>query len=442
MIPAATTTIGSVRKIEDTWASEGISSEVQRWVRSEYRGNGTHVFGEIARAGRVKPATIFRPGKREVRSPFDAVPKAILRRLRAAIAAMGAGLATSTAGLGWDYHVHEIAKEAAKVESILAPPHLLIFAGFAITGLGFLGALVASRFLLVPCLARFARIGDRHAPKVRNRGQLNRRRPMADPAQRCMGELNEAEASAEAPSVAGSLPGPRENAENRIVVARDLVKVYDSGRIAVRALRGVSLDILQGEMVAVMGPSGCGKTTLLNCLSGIDEFTSGEVWIGGRRLSKLGDNEKTDFRAKKVGFVFQSYNLLPVLNAVENVELPLLVLGRDPKESRKRALEVLNAVGIRDQAEKMPMEMSGGQQQRVAIARALVNDPDIVFADEPTGNLDSETSAEVVGLIRRLNQEQGQTFVIVTHDLRVSRETRRIVQMRDGTIRRQVRLRG
>ncbi len=265
---------------------------------------------------------------------------------------------------------------------------------------------------------------------------------MADLAQRCMGELNEAEASAEAPSVAGSLPGPRENAENRIVVARDLVKVYDSGRIAVRALRGVSLDILQGEMVAVMGPSGCGKTTLLNCLSGIDEFTSGEVWIGGRRLSKLGDNEKTDFRAKKVGFVFQSYNLLPVLNAVENVELPLLVLGRDPKESRKRALEVLNAVGIGDQAEKMPMEMSGGQQQRVAIARALVNDPDIVFADEPTGNLDSETSAEVVGLIRRLNQEQGQTFVIVTHDLRVSRETRRIVQMRDGTIRRQVRLRG
>ncbi len=157
MIPAATTTIGSVRKIEDTWASEGISSEVQRWVRSEYRGNGTHVFGEIARAGRVKPATIFRPGKREVRSPFDAVPKAILRRLRAATAAMGAGLATSTAGLGWDYYVHEIAKEAAKVESILAPPHLLIFAGFAITGLGFLGALVASRFLLVPGLARFAR---------------------------------------------------------------------------------------------------------------------------------------------------------------------------------------------------------------------------------------------------------------------------------------------
>src|SRR5881296_203782 len=227
-----------------------------------------------------------------------------------------------------------------------------------------------------------------------------------------------------------------------IVEAKGVWKVYQTGSLKVEALRGVDLSVRKGEMLAVMGPSGCGKTTLLNCLSSIDEYTSGEVWIGGRRLSKLGDNEKTDFRAEKVGFVFQSYNLLPVLNAVENVELPLLVLGRDPKESRKRALEVLNAVGIGDQAEKMPMEMSGGQQQRVAIARALVNDPDIVFADEPTGNLDSETSAEVVGLIRRLNQEQGQTFVIVTHDLRVSRETRRIVQMRDGTIRRQVRLRG
>src|SRR6266705_3395874 len=214
-----------------------------------------------------------------------------------------------------------------------------------------------------------------------------------------------------------------------MVEAQSVWKVYQTGTLKVEALRGLDLKVRKGEMVAVMGPSGCGKTTLLNCLSGIDEFTSGEVWIGGRRLSKLGDNEKTDFRAEKVGFVFQSYNLLPVL-------------GRDPKESRKRALEVLNAVGIGDQAEKMPMEMSGGQQQRVAIARALVNDPDIVFADEPTGNLDSETSAEVVGLIRRLNQEQGQTFVIVTHDLRVSRETRRIVQMRDGTIRRQVRLRG
>src|SRR2546427_7291873 len=207
-------------------------------------------------------------------------------------------------------------------------------------------------------------------------------------------------------------------------------KVYNSGAVRVHALRGIDLEIRQGEMVAVMGPSGCGKTTLLNCLSGLDDLTEGEVFIEGVPLNKMSDRAKTKYRALRMGFVFQSYNLLPVLNAVENVELPLLVLGRDPKESRKRALEVLNAVGIGDQAEKMPMEMSGGQQQRVAIARALVNDPDIVFADEPTGNLDSETSAEVVGLIRRLNQEQGQTFVIATHDLRVSRETRRIVPSR------------
>ncbi len=188
-----------------------------------------------------------------------------------------------------------------------------------------------------------------------------------------------------------------------------------------------------------MGPSGCGKTTLLNCLSGIDEYTSGEVWIGGRRLSKLSDNEKTDFRAQKVGFVFQSYNLLPVLNAVENVELPLLVLGREPKETRRKAMESLAAVGLADQTAKMPMEMSGGQQQRVAIARALVNDPDIVFADEPTGNLDSETSADVVRLLSRLNRERAQTFVIVTHDRGVSRATGRIVLMRDGKIQSELR---
>ncbi len=189
-----------------------------------------------------------------------------------------------------------------------------------------------------------------------------------------------------------------------------------------------------------MGPSGCGKTTLLNCLSGIDEYTSGEVWIGGMRLSKLSDNEKTDFRAQKVGFVFQSYNLLPVLNAVENVELPLLVLGREPKETRRKALESLAAVGLADQNEKTPMEMSGGQQQRVAIARALVNDPDIVFADEPTGNLDSETAADVVRLLSRLNRERAQTFVIVTHDRDVSRATGRIVLMRDGKIQSELRL--
>ena len=230
-----------------------------------------------------------------------------------------------------------------------------------------------------------------------------------------------------------SLRGP----DGGIVVARQLTKVYDTGAIQVPALRGVDLSVRRGEMVAVMGPSGCGKTTLLNLLSGIDDPTGGEVYIAGKPLGKMNDNEKTDFRAQRIGFVFQSYNLLPVLTAVENVELPLLVLGRDSKETRRRAIEALEAVGLGDQEGKLPMEMSGGQQQRAAIARSLVNDADIVFADEPTGNLDSETTAEVVALLRELNRTKKQTFLIVTHDSEVSRETERIIHMRSGRIERE-----
>jgi len=222
--------------------------------------------------------------------------------------------------------------------------------------------------------------------------------------------------------------------EDRILIARKLVKTYDSGEVEVHALRGLNLDIRRGEMVAVMGPSGCGKTTLLNCLSGIDDFTSGEVWIAGKPLSRMGDNEKTDFRAMRMGFIFQNYNLLPVLRAVENVELPLLVRGDDPKGARRKALAALAAVGLEKEAPKKPAELSGGQQQRVAIARALVNEPDIVFADEPTGNLDSETTAEVIELMRRLHQEKGLTFVIVTHDSAVGNRTQRVILMRNGLI--------
>ena len=237
------------------------------------------------------------------------------------------------------------------------------------------------------------------------------------------------------PSVdATAANGPNANADDRIVVARKLVKVYDGGSLEVRALRGVNLDVRRGEMVAIMGPSGCGKTTLLNCLSGIDEFTSGEVWIAGRRLSRLSDNQKTDFRALKMGFIFQNYNLLPVLRAVENVELPLLVRGDDPKASRKKALDALAAVGLEKEATKKPAELSGGQQQRVSIARALVNEPDIVFADEPTGNLDTETTKEVIQLMRRLHREKGLTFVMVTHDGFVGNSTQRVVLMRNGLI--------
>jgi putative ABC transport system ATP-binding protein len=222
--------------------------------------------------------------------------------------------------------------------------------------------------------------------------------------------------------------------DDRIVVARKLTKVYDSGEIEVRALRGVNLDVRRGEMVAVMGPSGCGKTTLLNCLSSIDDITAGEVWIAGRRLSTMSDNEKTDFRALKMGFIFQNYNLLPVLKSVENVELPLLVRGEPPKVARKKAQDILAAVGLKDEANKKPAELSGGQQQRVSIARALVNDPDIVFGDEPTGNLDSETTREVLGVLKQLHREKHLTFVLVTHDASVGNATERVLVMRNGFI--------
>ena len=231
-----------------------------------------------------------------------------------------------------------------------------------------------------------------------------------------------------------SEPAQTAGVEDRIVVARHLVKTYDSGGVEVHALRGLNVDIRKGEMVAIMGPSGCGKTTLLNCLSGIDDFTSGEVWIAGQRLSTLSDNAKTDFRAMKMGFIFQNYNLLPVLRTVENVELPLLVRGVDPKAARAKAVDALAAVGLGEVPMKKPAVLSGGQQQRVAIARALVNEPDLVFADEPTGNLDSETSQEVVDLMKRLHREKGLTFIIVTHDAAVGNQTQRVILMRNGVI--------
>jgi putative ABC transport system ATP-binding protein len=220
----------------------------------------------------------------------------------------------------------------------------------------------------------------------------------------------------------------------RIIRAEDVTKTYVTGNVTVNALRGITMEVRKGEMVAVMGPSGCGKTTLLNCLSGIDEVTSGKIFIEGRELTAMRDRDKTSFRAHRMGFVFQLYNLLPVLTAAENVEFPLLVAGADPKESRKRAVELLNAVGLSDKTEMRPSALSGGERQRVTIARALANSPAIVWADEPTGDLDHKTSEEVVGLMRRLNQENGQTFVVVTHDPGVGAKCDRIVRMRDGNM--------
>jgi putative ABC transport system ATP-binding protein len=219
-----------------------------------------------------------------------------------------------------------------------------------------------------------------------------------------------------------------------IIEARELRKVYDSGKVQVEALKGVSLSVGEGEMVAIMGPSGCGKTTLLNSVSGLDDITSGEVLIAGEPIGSMSDRRRTRFRAEKMGFIFQSYNLMPVLSAVENVELPLLVAGAKPRDARRKALEALELVGLADQAKKRPNEMSGGQQQRVTVARSFVNEPTIVWADEPTGALDSETSKEIMDLLVRLNEEQGQTFVLVTHDAAVARRAHRTVKMRDGLI--------
>ena len=219
-----------------------------------------------------------------------------------------------------------------------------------------------------------------------------------------------------------------------MVEARRVQKSYAAGGATVRALRGVDLSISRGEMVAVMGPSGCGKTTLLNVLSGLDEFDAGEVLIGGESINRMSDRRRTRFRAEKMGFVFQTYNLIPVLSAVENVELPLLVAGARPKKARQEALGALEMVGLPDQAGRRPNEMSGGQQQRVTVARSLVNNPAIVWADEPTGALDSETSGEIVDLLVRLNAGHRQTFVLVTHDAAVAARAHRTILMRDGNV--------
>ena len=229
-------------------------------------------------------------------------------------------------------------------------------------------------------------------------------------------------------------PGVLESPAESIVEARAVDKVYDTGKVEVHALRGVSFLVPRGEMVAIMGPSGSGKTTLLNCLSGLDRIDGGEVMIEGVELGSMSDEERTNHRARRMGFVFQFYNLMPVLSAVENVELPLLVSRVPGREARRKALDALELVGLAERASHVPDELSGGQRQRCTIARALVNEPAIVWADEPTGDLDSENAQEIVALMRQLNRERGLTFLIVTHDISVGRATDRIVRMVDGEI--------
>jgi putative ABC transport system ATP-binding protein len=224
------------------------------------------------------------------------------------------------------------------------------------------------------------------------------------------------------------------NQTSVIIEAVDVHKIYQTGKIDIEALRGVSLKVQTGEIIAIMGTSGCGKTTLLNCLSSLDDISSGKVMIEGQDLATLTDNAKADLRSRKMGFIFQSYNLLPVLSAVENVELPLMVGGFKRSEARKKAHESLKLVGLEGREHHRPAELSGGQQQRVAIARSLINDPLIIWADEPTGNLDQENSGSIMELLNQLNKEHRQTYILVTHDPKVAKFADRTLKMESGKI--------
>ena len=224
-----------------------------------------------------------------------------------------------------------------------------------------------------------------------------------------------------------------------LLVARGVRKVYRTGTVAVEALVDLDLLVASGELVAVMGPSGSGKTTLLNCLSGLDDIDAGTVEVQGHDLFSMSDAARTEHRAKAMGFVFQAFNLIPVFSAVENVELPLLLGGVPARQARASAIEMLEIVGLGHRVRHRPSEMSGGEQQRVTIARALVARPAIVWADEPTGNLDSAMAEQVMDLLCRLNAEQGQTIVLVTHDPAIGDRVPRVIRMRDGRLVEDVR---
>jgi putative ABC transport system ATP-binding protein len=218
-----------------------------------------------------------------------------------------------------------------------------------------------------------------------------------------------------------------------VIEARDLRKVYKMGEVEVEALRGVSFKIKRGEIIAIMGPSGSGKSTLMNTLGCLDRPTSGEYVLDGEPVASLNDDQLASIRNRKVGFIFQSFNLLSRLNAIGNVELPLRYAGL-LEGRRQRAMSALEAVGLQDRMTHKPFELSGGQQQRVAIARALVNDPAIIMADEPTGNLDSKVGREIMQLLLKLNKDRGTTLIIVTHDPIIAEQTQRVIRLRDGLL--------
>jgi len=218
-----------------------------------------------------------------------------------------------------------------------------------------------------------------------------------------------------------------------VIETRDIKKSYIMGEVEVQALRGVSFTIQRGEVVSIMGPSGSGKSTLMNTLGCLDRPTSGEYILDGEQVASLSDDQLANVRNRKVGFVFQSFNLLSRQTAITNVELPLRYSGNQDGR-RQRAIEALKAVGLEDRMTHRPYELSGGQQQRVAIARAIVNDPAIIMADEPTGNLDSKVGQEIIDLLLKLNRDSGTTLIIVTHDPKVAAQTQRIIRIRDGVV--------
>ena len=219
-----------------------------------------------------------------------------------------------------------------------------------------------------------------------------------------------------------------------IVETKNLTKTYMSGGRPLEVLKGVDLKVEYGEFMAIMGPSGSGKSTLLNMIGALDRPTSGEVYIEGININKLNDNQIADFRSREVGFIFQFFNLIPRMDAKGNIELPMAIAGKSRNERHIRAEELLKLVGLSDRADHKPSQLSGGEQQRVAIARALANEPNILLADEVTGNLDSKTGEEILHLLRELNEEEGKTFILITHDPVVGQQTDRLISLKDGLI--------
>jgi putative ABC transport system ATP-binding protein len=219
-----------------------------------------------------------------------------------------------------------------------------------------------------------------------------------------------------------------------VIQTRGVVKEYSDNGVPVKAVRGIDLAIEKGEFTAIVGPSGSGKTTFLNIISGLDDATEGQVWLNGKLLSEMSGRELSDFRRDNIGFIFQAYNLIPVLSVQENAEYIMLLQGVPAGERRQRVADVLENLGLKGFADRLPTKLSGGQQQRVAIARAIVSQPSIVLADEPTANLDSETAIDLIEMMRRLNEQSGMTFVFSTHDDRIMERARRLVVLRDGRV--------